>query len=145
MLSIKKQYEEALVNYRKALEIFREIHGENHGNTCECYEAIGNILSCQGRYDDAFIGYGKALAIRKKMFGENHIDIGRSYYNIGVVNQLKKGDYDGALVSLQKAKAIYTCQFGVEHPETVKTNAAIAFCQQSMNRRKKQRSIVMIA
>ena len=68
MLGSKKQYEEALVNLRKALEIFREIHGENDRRTCDCYEAIGNVLGQQGRYDDALIGYGKALAIRMKIF-----------------------------------------------------------------------------
>ena len=68
VLGSKKQYEEALVNLRKALEIFREIHGENDRRTCDCYEAIGNVLGQQGRYDDALIGYGKALAIRMKIF-----------------------------------------------------------------------------
>ena len=60
------------MNIRKALEICREIHGENHFQTCDCYEAIGNVLSDQGRYEDAFIGYGKALAIRLNLFGEHH-------------------------------------------------------------------------
>ena len=64
VLNNNKLHEGALLNFRKALEIFREIHGENHARTCDCYEGIGHVLSEQGRYDDAFIGYGKALAIR---------------------------------------------------------------------------------
>jgi len=42
-------------------------------------------------------------------------------YNIGLP-QLKKGDCDGALISLQKTKAIYTHELGAEHPKTVQTN-----------------------
>ena len=39
LLSSKKQYEEASVNFRKALEIRGEVYGENHAETCSCYEA----------------------------------------------------------------------------------------------------------
>ena len=87
-------------------------------------------------YDDALIGYGNALAIRIKIFGENHIDTGRSYYNIGIV-QLRKGDFDGALISLQKVKKVYTSELGKEHPKTVQTNVQIDFCQKRMDQSKK--------
>ena len=40
----KGQYEEALVNYRKALEIYTEIHGGKHSQIAACYEWIGNVL-----------------------------------------------------------------------------------------------------
>ena len=82
----------------------------------------------QGRYDDAIIEYGKALAIRMKIFGENHLKTAISYYNIGAA-QLNTGDYGGSLISLEKAKTIYTCELGVEHPETVQANACIDVCQ----------------
>ena len=137
VLNRKRQYEEALVNFRKALEMTREIFGENYYLTCNCYEYIGNILGEQGRYDDALIGYGKALEIRLKIFGENHIDTGRSYYNIGAVSQLNKGDYDGALTSLQKAKAIFTRELGEEHPHTVLANVNIDFCEKCMDQTNK--------
>ena len=54
-----------------------------------------------------FIGFGKALAIRMKIFGEGHIGTGQSYYKIGFAKK-NKGDYSGALISLQKTKSIYT-------------------------------------
>ena len=73
--------------------IFREIRGENHIQTCGCFEAIGTVLADQGRYDDAFIGYGKALAIRIKLFGEHHLTTADSYGNIGL-NMKRKADLD---------------------------------------------------
>ena len=85
-------------------------------------------MGCQGRYDDALIGYGKALAIRIKIFGENHIDIGRSYYNIGIAQSLK-GDFNGALISLQKVKKVYSSELG--------KNVQIDFCQKRMDQSKK--------
>ena len=133
VMSSKSQYEEALVNYRTALDIFREIHGENHGRTLGCYESIGTILSVQGRHDDAFIGYGKALAIRLNLYGEHHLNTADSYFNIGIVQRLK-GDFDGALVSLQKAKEIFTRDLGVKHPKTVQASAAIDLCQKRIGR-----------
>ena len=92
-------------------------------------QGLTNGRSWCCRYDDAYIGFGKALAIRMKIFGENHIGIGRSYYSIGLV-QIEKGDYEGAMISLEKAKAIYTRELGVEHPQTVKTNVQIDKSQQ---------------
>ena len=125
-LSSNKQYEEALVNYRKALEINREIHGENHNHTCCCYESIGNVLSNQGRYDDALIGYGKAIAIRMK--GENHLVTGQTHIYIAL-NLFLKGDHNGALTSYQRATNICSCELGAEHLQTVQMNKHLQLFQ----------------
>jgi len=126
VLSSKKQYEEALVNFRKALKICREIHGENNVETCGCYEAIGNVLGEQGRNNDALIGYGKALAIRVNLFGEHHLETANSYYYLGIT-QLRKGDFHGALISLEKAEEICSRELGSEHTKTLQTNVWIDF------------------
>ena len=112
------------MNFRKALEIRGEVYGENHAETCSCYEAIGNTMSNKGRYDDAYIGYGKALAIRINLFGKHHLHTASSYYNIGVVLN-KKCKYDEAIPFFLKAKAIYTRELGAEHPKTVDVNGYI--------------------
>jgi tetratricopeptide (TPR) repeat protein len=70
----------ALVDLRKALAIYRELMRENHYNTANIYEAVGNALCLHGRCDDALIGYGRALAIRRKFFGKEPIYTAHSYY-----------------------------------------------------------------
>ena len=60
------------------------------------------------------------------------MDIGLSYYHIGAV-KFGKGDHDGALISFEKAKAIFTRELGLEHPRTVQTKACIDSCKQRMD------------
>jgi len=102
----------------------KEINGDNHASTCDCYDAIGIVMFSQGRYDDALIGYGKALAIRMKVFGEHHIDAAYSYFNIGLVMK-KKPDSVQALTYFRKANAIYARELGAEDPHTIDTKGHI--------------------
>ena len=114
VLCDKAQYEGALVKQRKALDIYRQVHGENHKYTAAIYESIGNILSQQGRYDEAIIGYGKALTIRIKCHGEHHVESINSYTCIVSVLE-KKGQLEEALVHYNKAFAICKSEIDKVH------------------------------
>ena len=45
--------------------------------------------------------------------------------------------YDGALISLHKAKIIYTRELGVKHTQTVQANASIDLCQKCVDQSNK--------
>ena len=120
----KDQYEEELVEIRKALVVFRDVVGENHNFTANCYEDIGLAFLATMEFDDAFIFCGKTLSIRVRVLGENHIDTTSSHHNSG--NLLaRKGQGDEALISLRKAHEIRKLQLGEGHARTVVTKQKI--------------------
>ena len=82
-----------------------------------------------------------ALVIRLHLFGEHYLNTANSYYNIGLV-QSKKVDLEEALISLKKAKAIFSRELGVEHSKTVQTNATIDLGQQYTGLMQHRHSIV---
>jgi CHAT domain-containing protein len=56
----RKQYDQALEQYRRALGI-RHVRGESHPGVALAYHNIGNIHKIQGRYDDALRDMEQAL------------------------------------------------------------------------------------
>jgi|GEM_PF-3580647 len=110
-------YDKALEYYGKALEIRRQVLGENHPNTATCYDNIGVIWYKKDNYDKALENLEKALAILRQVLGENHPDIATCYNNIGVV-WCDKGDCDKALEYHEKALKICLQVLGENHPDT---------------------------
>jgi tetratricopeptide (TPR) repeat protein len=70
----KGDYENALVDYRKALEIGLKVLGPDHPDTATSYHNIGNGYHGKGDYENALAEYRKALEIRLKVLGPNHSD-----------------------------------------------------------------------
>ena len=52
-------FDDALIEHRKVLAMIRELYGEDHKNTSNCYEFIGGIFLDRGQPDNTLIGYGK--------------------------------------------------------------------------------------
>ena len=59
----RQQYDEALIEYRKDLDIPSKLLGENYHFTAECYQRIGRALRDNGQYEEALVEFRKALAI----------------------------------------------------------------------------------
>ena len=111
------KYDLALEFHNKALEVHRNILGENHTHTATSYNNIGLIYNHQDKYDLALEFYYKALEIHRNILGENHTDTATSYNNIGAVyaNQDK---YDLALDLYHKALEIRKNILGENHTDT---------------------------
>lgn len=74
-----KQYEQAMVEFRKATEL-------NPGYSAEVYFNLGNIYVRKNQYDDAVREYQKALEINPG-FGECYLNLGNIYTLKGMVEQ----------------------------------------------------------
>ena len=61
MCFAKGNYENALVEYRKALEVRFKMLGPDHPNTTESYNNIVGVYYAKGDYKNAIVEYCKAL------------------------------------------------------------------------------------
>lgn len=113
-----KLYDDAINYFQKALDIYRQEHGENHEDVAVCYSSIacshkriGNALhdleivhkikpdqDCCVRYKESVDFYQKALGIRVALFGENHPKVANSYYSLGYTF-VNLADTEGARAS----------------------------------------------
>ena len=110
-------YDKALEYHNKALEIRKDVLGENHPDTADSYSNLGIVYKNLGNYDKALGYHNKALEIKKDVLGENHPNTAMSYNNIGVVYD-DLGDYDKALEYYFKALEITKDVLGENHRDT---------------------------
>ncbi len=113
-------YDNALVQYQKSLQIKEKVLDTEHPSTAATYHNIGAVYKAKGDSDNALVQYQKALAIREKVLGTEHPDTATTYHNIAGVHYAK-GDYDNALVQYQKSLQIKEKVHGTEHPDTATT------------------------
>ena len=85
ILQYQGNYEEALVEYRKALDVCEKVHGPEHPDTARCHNNIGVVFKNTGDYDSALVEYKKALSIWEVILGQGHPDTVICHHNISVV------------------------------------------------------------
>ena len=68
----KKDFENALVQHQKALEIRTRVFGSDHPNVAASYNNIGVVYEKKGDLENALVQHQKALKIRTRMFGSDH-------------------------------------------------------------------------
>jgi len=118
---MKNNFDKALMNYFKSLEIRKELLGEKHLHVADSYMNIGIIYNAKSEYDKALEYHFKALAIKKEILSDKHLDVSNSYNNIGIV-YLKKTEYDKALEYFFKSLAIRKDLLGEKH-----SNVAVSY------------------
>jgi tetratricopeptide (TPR) repeat protein len=72
--------------YEKALEIRRNVLGEEHPDTALSLNNLGALLQAMGDYDGARPYYEKALEINRKVLGEEHPNTTIFKENLGILN-----------------------------------------------------------
>jgi len=95
------QYEEALVQYHKSLEIRIWVLGLDSPDVAACYNNIGIVYEKQGKYEEALVQHQKSLEIKLRVLGEDSPDVATSCNNMGIVCE-KQGKSEEALVQYQK-------------------------------------------
>ena len=109
------EYEKALENATKALDIRRSLFDENHADVATSYNNVGVTYKYLGRDEKALENLMKALDIMKTIFGDTHTDIATTYNNIGSVYG-DMGDHKMALEYKQKALELMRSISGENHP-----------------------------
>ncbi|WP_281989894.1 CHAT domain-containing protein [Aquimarina aggregata] len=104
-----KKYDDALVNYQKALSIF--VNSDSNYELFLIYHNIGTIFSNKGKNNKALEYHKKSLNIAFKVHKKDHPDIAASYQNLGVISQ-DIGDFNKAIDYFNEALQIYRTTFG---------------------------------
>jgi tetratricopeptide (TPR) repeat protein len=128
-------YREAQPLRQKALDIRREVLGEDHPDTALSYNNLAYNLTGQSRNKEAEEGFNKALAIYRKLLGERHPDTARGYYNLAHT-LVAQSRYPEAVEGYQKALAIRLEVLGEEHADTASSYNTVAYTMAALGRYK---------
>jgi hypothetical protein len=115
LLIAQAKYQEALVEHNAALDIRRNVLGEQHPYVAVSRDSKGYTFSRLGRYGEALVEHKAALAIRLPVLGEQHPDVATSRNDIGCTLS-DMGQDTEALVELKAALAIRLAVLGEQHP-----------------------------
>lgn len=133
----------------QALNIRRELHGEEHSDTAHSLINVACIYDKLNKLDKAMELAQQALTIRFKL-GKDHLDTAHLLSNISICH-INLQEYDEALDLGQQALTIRRKLFGEDHPHTASSldivgsilgplnrrNEALEFCQQALFVRQK--------
>lgn len=98
----QSQYNLALKQYLRALDINQRTVGVENPETAATYNNIGNVYQDAGDDENAKTYYTKCLEIQRATIGEKHPDVGASYNNIASI-LFRQKQYTEALQLFQKA------------------------------------------
>jgi tetratricopeptide (TPR) repeat protein len=130
------EYEEAIILYEKALEIFKKTLPPNHPNLTNSYNNIGAVYRNMSEYSKALSSYEKALEIRQQSLPSNHLSLAASYNNIAIVYE-DMGEYSKALSSHEKALEIKQQSLPSNHPDLAKSYIAHGLVYNKMEEQSK--------
>lgn len=105
---VEGNYDEALEESLKALNIARKLYAKNDSSIIVFYYTTGNIYQKLEKNDKAIEYFNKVININNKIKSNKDLElIANVYGNLGAAHQTKK-DYDKALKFYKKAYNIYT-------------------------------------
>lgn len=84
-------YDDSLVEHRKAVAIREAVLGRSHLETARSYYVMGCALSDRGDFDEALGDLRRALRIRLLVFGKDHLDTLEVVDNIATVLYARGG------------------------------------------------------
>jgi tetratricopeptide (TPR) repeat protein len=101
----------------RALDLSRQVFGENHFATAARYHDLGILLRVGGKPTEALPHARKALQLRQQILGEEHPQTAQSLSSLALVLQAL-GRYDEAEVPLREALRMCRHVLGEEHLDT---------------------------
>lgn len=109
------RYQEAEQMFRQALEVFRELHGENHVDVATALNNLGLVQKQQGNLQATADSWSKALAVRRAVYPEDHPALLRSLNNMGALYKDlgRLAEAESVFSEVIEAKSR---RLGVEHP-----------------------------
>lgn len=124
----KGDYESALKNYNKSLELRRMIVGENHPDTAWNYYNIGIVYYKLRDFEQSLTNYNIALSIRNSIMGCYHPMVSHCYNSIGKLyreigsqstqKNTKEHYFNASFINLCRALLIRKDYFGDINKDT---------------------------
>ena len=104
-------YDNAIFYHKKALEIYKQVYGENSLYAADAYYNMGNAYSSKEDYQNSIIYHKKALKIYEQKEGLYHSDTASTYNCIGW-DYYGINDYKNALSFFENALNSFKKVFG---------------------------------
>ena len=102
----KGQFDDALVELRKSLQIRESVWGTSHDEVSKSHYEVGRALFAKKMYTDSLVSYRKCLRIRVSLYGKFHTETKNADHCVRLVVQAK-GLYSGREIN-EAVDAIYT-------------------------------------
>eukprot|EP00002_Diphylleia_rotans_P018680 TRINITY_DN3614_c0_g1_i8.p1 TRINITY_DN3614_c0_g1~~TRINITY_DN3614_c0_g1_i8.p1 ORF type:complete len:870 (+),score=161.87 TRINITY_DN3614_c0_g1_i8:959-3568(+) len=128
-----KRHDEAIVSFRRGLDIQLRTVGDTHPDTAYSYNSLGAAYGAMKRNDEALQYYKKSLAIRLKIFGEIHAETATLYNNMGWLHNAMENFAD-ALHFFQSSLRIRIQLLGESHPDVATCYNNIGLVYSSLGR-----------
>ena len=109
------EYEEALLSYQKALDIYERTRPSDDLDLATTYNNMGQVYHNMGEYATALSYYEKSFEVYEHKLPENHPSLAASYNNIGSIYRIL-GDLARALEYHEKALEIEQKALPTNHP-----------------------------
>jgi tetratricopeptide (TPR) repeat protein len=126
----KGDFDSAMMNLEKALEIQEAVYGSYHPEVATTRSHLGHVICLRGdetgtmQHQGALRQHRNSLAIREETLGADHVDVATSYQNIGLsLGQL--GDLGGSVAAYREALRILQNVLGPSHPDVAATHSMI--------------------
>jgi tetratricopeptide (TPR) repeat protein len=112
----QSRFDDAVEQFRRAIEIRERAFGEETPNLATALNNLGSVLYMQGDYEGAIEVHRRALEIRERVLGAEHPDVGMSLENMGIAF-VALGKHDEAVEHLTRAVAVTEKALGADHPQ----------------------------
>ncbi|MBE9113584.1 tetratricopeptide repeat protein, partial [Nodosilinea sp. LEGE 07298] len=109
------QYALAEPLLQKALDLRRNLLGNEHEDIAASLGSLGQLENDQGRYEEAEPLYQMALIMRKRLLGDEHLDVASSLNSLASLYH-SQGRYSEAEPLYQAALTMCKRLLGNEHP-----------------------------
>ncbi|CAF3391648.1 unnamed protein product [Rotaria sp. Silwood2] len=117
---MRRELNQAIDKYSQALNIFKELFGDQNKSVANCLNNLGVTYFEQRKFTEAVQYYMDALNIRKRIFPHTHPDIARALTNLGNACFFND-EYDRALEYFEKALDIFKVSLPSGHPSIAQT------------------------
>jgi len=121
------EYEKSEAMHRRALELRREVFGDEDPDVAKSLNSLGGVLGSQSRLVEAEALLREALEMQKKLLGDEHPDIATTLNNLGYNIALLRTStrLPEAEAYLRKALAMQKKLLGNVHPEVASSLGAL--------------------
>lgn len=124
-------YRKAATQLRKAVEIRREILGNEHIDTLAAKNFLGVVLFSLGEYDEAVVLFEAALMGRRKNLGEDHVDTLQTARNLASC-YMWTGQFTKAEAEFQQILVSRRRVLGDQHLHTILSIGDLGMLYQEM-------------
>ncbi len=114
------RFDEAEPNLKRALELRKELYGEDHLDVAESLFQMGRLLRERDDLDAAEASYRRSLAIREQHLGPRHALVGLTAHSVGIV-LLRESKLEEAEAYLRRSLDTGRCEGATRDPECATT------------------------